>query len=270
MSLTYVIQQLNIYGGSAFLFLGIVGNGMNIFIFSIVRNYRRTPCTFYFLIGAIHNIIYIIINLSNRILASASNINLSRDSILWCKLQAYTIAYFGLTSFTCSCLATIDQFFVTSRNVNLRRFSNIQLAYRLVIITMIIWCLHGIPAAVYFYVSPVTNQCSPYNPTYATYSGIYILIFLCGIPVFIMILFGSLTYRNMHLTRFLTEQRADRQLVRMILIQVFLVIISMIPYGCINVYSLITAHMTKSIDRLQKETLALTVFALISYFYYSV
>jgi len=250
--------------------LGVVGNGMDIFIFSSVRTYRKTPCTFYFLIGAIHNIIYIIINLPNRILASADNIDLSRNSTGWCKFQSFSIGYCGLTSVTCSCLATIDQFFATSRNVNVRLFSKIQLAHRLVIITIIIWFLHAIPTLVFSHVSPVTSRCSPSNAIYATYTPLYILILQCGIPVFVMIVFGFLTYRNMHLTRFLAEQHADRQLVRMILIQVFLVVISMTPYGCITAYNLITAQITKDVVRLEKENLALNVFALVSYFYYIV
>jgi hypothetical protein len=37
MSLLYISQQLAIYGGLVLLITGIVGNGMNIFIFSSVR-----------------------------------------------------------------------------------------------------------------------------------------------------------------------------------------------------------------------------------------
>ena len=57
-----------------------------------------------------------------------------------------------------------------------------------------------------------------------------------------MCVFGCLTYRNIRQTRALAEQHADRQLVKMIFIEVVLVVISVIPYGIIGIYGLATAE----------------------------
>jgi hypothetical protein len=85
-----------------------------------------------------------------------------------------------------------------------------------------------------------------------------------------MVMFGYLTYRNIHLTRGLAEQQADRQLVRMVLIQVLLVVVSILPYGIYSAYSLVTSGMTKGTDQLQREYFATTVISLVPYFYYAV
>jgi hypothetical protein len=55
MSLAYINQQLIIYGGSFFLLMDLIGNGMNILSFSTVHTYRIIPCSFYFLVASIDN-----------------------------------------------------------------------------------------------------------------------------------------------------------------------------------------------------------------------
>jgi hypothetical protein len=270
MSLLYIGQQITIYFGFFLLVIGVVGNGINILVFSTVRTYRTNPCTFYFLIASIYNIAYIAIDLSSRIASAGYGVDLTRTSISWCKIREFSLVTPSLMTLSCSCLATIDQFFATSKSASLRRFSNIKWTYYIIIIITIIWYLHGIPVLVYYNISPVTMTCVNTNASYAIYALIYLLGLVCGIPVLVMVIFGYLTYRNIHLTRVLAEQQADRQLVRMILIQVVLVVISITPYGIFTAYGLITSGVSKDTDRLIIEIFALTIISLISYFYFTV
>jgi hypothetical protein len=143
MSLIYIGQQITIYGGYFFLLAGLVGNGVNVFVFSSVRTYRTTSCTFYFLVCSIDNIIYIMINLIYRIVTIGYGIDLTHTSIIWCKVRHFFTSTPPLISFTCSCLAVIDQFLVTSQSVYLRSCSNMKLAYRILFIMIIISCFHG-------------------------------------------------------------------------------------------------------------------------------
>jgi len=270
MSLLYIGEQLTIYCGLLLLMLGVVGNGINVLVFSSVRNYRTTPCTFYFLISSIYNIAYITIALISRIVATGFGMDLTRTSTSWCKIRPFFLPVLSLISLSCSCLATIDQFFVTSQNANLRRFSNIKWSHRIVIIVMIIWFLHGIPFLLFYNISPITATCVITNIIFDVYFTIYLLVPLCVVPVSVTILFGYLAYRNIHLTRALAEQQADRQLLRMALIQVVLIFISAVPFGINNIYSLITSGVNKDANRLMNESFALTIFILLSYFYYAV
>jgi hypothetical protein len=265
MSLSYIGGQLTIYVGSVILVAGILSNVTNIFIFSSLRTYRRTASTFYFLIGSIHNLVYIGINLTSRIVSLGSGFDLTRTSKAWCKARYFFISTLSVVSFTCSCLATIDQFLATSQSAYLRRYSKIELAHRIVLIVIVVWYLQGIPSILFFNISPIINICVYTNSGFAVYVTIYLLVLLCVIPVLVMAIFGCLTYRNIRLTIALAEQHADRQLTRMILIQVVLVLISVTPYGINNVYGLITAGVAKDTNRQLKESFASTVVALISY-----
>jgi hypothetical protein len=270
MSLSYIGRQLNIYVGSFFLLTGLVGNRMNIFIFSSVRSYRTTPCTFYFLIGSIVNFIYIIINLIIRIVSAGFGIDLVRTSLIWCRIRAFIIGSLSPISFTCSCLATIDQFLITSQNVSLRDYSSIKSAQRIVIIIIIIWCLHGIPVFLFYNIPPFTYGCASTNRVYAGYVPIFVSVVICAIPVFIIIVFGYLTYLNIRLTRGLIERHTDRQVTKMTLIQAILVVISMSPSGIYDTYLYITTTVVKDVDRKMKEIFINILLVLISYFFYIV
>jgi len=270
MSLLYIGEQITIYGGLFILIIGVVGNGINVLVFSTVGNYRRTPCTFYFLIASIFNIAYITIDLPSRIVTVGYGIDLTQTSTSWCKIREFCIVTPPLITLTCSCLATIDQYFATSQSAYLRRFSNIKWAHRITIIVIIIWCLHGIPILVFYNISPSTTACVNTNSSYAIYGPIYLLGLICGIPVVVMVLFGYLAYRNIHLTRVLAEQQADRQLTRMILIQVLLLVICIVPYSINNAYELITSGVSKGTNRLIIELFILTIFSLVAYFYFGV
>jgi len=270
MSLICIGQQFTIYAGFVLLLAGLVGNSINIFIFSSVRIYRTTPSTFYILIGSIDNIFYIIINLPTRILSEGYGIDPTMSSTIWCKARNYFIGVLSLISFSCSCLATIDQFFVTSHNAYLRRCSKLQFAHRIIFIMIIIWCLHGIPTILYFNISPITNICEPTNQIYRSYTVIYILGLLFAIPIIIMVVFGWMTYLNIRHTIGVASQRADRQLTRMILMQVILVVISIFPYGILIFYQTITINTVKDQNRQLEENLVLIFLSMISYLIYVV
>ncbi|CAF1235915.1 unnamed protein product [Adineta steineri] len=241
---------------------------MNILIFLSVRSYRKTPSTFYFLIISITNIIYILINLISRIVSTGFLIDLTRTSIIWCKARLSLIGVFGLISFTCSSLATIDQFFATSPNVQLRRCSNIKWTYRIVLLTILLCILHAIPCFIYLDISPITKTCLVTNNAYNFYLSLYSLSLISTFPVIIMSIFGYLTYRHINLRRILIRQSADRQITRMTLIQVILVITTITPYGIQITYNLITTGIYKDTDRIIKESFSLTIISLLTYVYF--
>jgi hypothetical protein len=270
MSLSSIGQYITIYVGFFIVIIGVVGNGINIFIFSSVHNYRTTPCTFYFLIASIYNIGYITINLISRIVIAGYEIDLTRTSISWCKIRQFFIHTLVLLTLSCSCLATIDQFFVTSRSANHRRFSNIKWAHRIVIIVSIFWCLYGIPYLVLYNISPVTTTCVTVNTLFANYVPVNLILLLFVVPIVVMVSFGYLTYRNIHLTRGLANQHADRQLIRMTLIQVVLVVICYGPYGISTAYSVITLGISQDANQAMIESFVGTIIILLSYIYYSV
>ena len=130
MYLQDISQQLTIYVGICLFIAGIIGNGINIWIFIGKRSYRTTPCTFYFLIESIYNILIVCISLSDRILNIGFDVDIKHESNLWCKIRQFSLAVLSPLSITCSCLAMIDQFLVTSRSQSLRNCSQMKWTYR--------------------------------------------------------------------------------------------------------------------------------------------
>jgi hypothetical protein len=131
-----------------------------------MRTYRTVPCTFYFLVGSIDNLVYLSMILTTRILSVGYNDDLTHTSIIWCKIRHFFIDSLSLIILTCSSLTTSDQYLITSQNVNLRRYSNIKSVHRIVFIFIIIWCLHAIPAAVFREILPVSKTCVNANVQY--------------------------------------------------------------------------------------------------------
>mgnify|MGYP001099445386 FL=1 len=268
MSLTYIGEQITLYTGSILFIAGIFGNGMNILIFSTVRNYRTIPTTFYFLSGSITNILYLLLLLTTRIVTAANGIDLTRTSLAWCKTRPFFVGFLAPLCFTCSCLATIDQFFVTSQHVNIRRLSNIKWAHRVLIISIIFWSIHGLFGPIFYEITSV--RCTSTNAIYAEYAVVYVVVVVCAIPICVIGLFGWLTYRNIRRAIILAEQHVDQELSQMILFQMILIFVSIGPYGVNSAYRLITSGVKKSLDQQVKEAFITTIVTLISYLYYVV
>lgn len=119
MSLVYISQQITIYGGFFLLVTGLIGNSINVLVFLTVRTYSTTPCSFYFLVVSIDNIVFLTINLIPRILITGYGIDLTRTSLVWCKARNYFLGALSLISFAIVYLPSIDQFLVTSRSAYL-------------------------------------------------------------------------------------------------------------------------------------------------------
>ncbi|CAF0870027.1 unnamed protein product [Adineta steineri] len=270
LSLIYLGQQFTIYGSLVFLLMGVFGNSMNILVFSSVRTYRTNPCSFYFLVGSIFDNLYLLINLTTRLVSTISGVDSTTTSLIWCKIRQFCIVTPSVITLSCSSLATIDQFLVTSKHARLRRCSSIKSAHWIVFIVIIFWCLHGIPCLVTSNIvgDDSNKDCTITNATYSVYIPIFIFLFLCTIPMFIMILFGCLAYRNIQQTTHLAEQHVDRQLMRMVLTQVVLVVVSNTPFGAVTAYDLITAGINKDLNRQLKEYFAICILILVSYSYY--
>lgn len=193
MSLLNIGQQLTMYVGIFLVVVGIVGNGINILVFSSVKTYRANPITFYFLIVLVFNLMYILINLITRIIMLSFGIDLTASSLAFCKLRPFFLSTFGLITLTCCSLATINQFFLTSRSVHLRSLNNMKWTYRLVVIVFIVWCLHGIPFLIFYDIATTAQLCFNTNAAFNIYfPAVYILTLNCRIPVIIMTAFAYL------------------------------------------------------------------------------
>ncbi|UJR38062.1 hypothetical protein I4U23_030743 [Adineta vaga] len=236
--MTAVSKYMTICLGIPFLIAGLLGACLNIIVFLSLKTFRQSSCAFFLTIMSFVNIGQLLTGLLSRILISGFNINLTETSLAYCKFRNYCLQVCTLTSYTCMCLATIDQFLATSLRPRWQQYLTIRKAYLLCILFFVIWLLHGIPTLIYYNLdkSPVSGRmiCVITNSVYDLYITDVYLIILTGIlPVTITIVFGSLAYRNVRQIPYrtipLVRRELDKQLTSMVLVQVVHNIFTIVP-----------------------------------------
>ncbi|CAF3636128.1 unnamed protein product [Rotaria socialis] len=245
-----------IYFGSFSIIVGLFGTVMQAFILMADRYYRQTPCTFYFIVAAIHEFGIFTTAYGQLVASALIRTDLGQLSIVWCKLRYFFITSCCAMSSSCLCMATIDQFFITSQNARIRQLSSIKNAYRVCLSFAIIWWLQGTLWIYSQNISPITGVCVRRSYNFAFYGIFFSCVVLCGLPCLIMTIFGLLAYRNIGKTIFLSRLGIDRQLVIVVFIQVVLTLVGLAPYGINRVFLLITLNFQKTADEEVKETLA--------------
>jgi hypothetical protein len=186
------------------------------------------------------NIGQLITGLLSRIMISGFGIDWTHTSAFYCKFRLYTIQGCGLVSVACMCLATIDQYLATCSGPRWQQWSNNKTACHLCAISVVVVSLlHGIPFLIYYTlsVSLTTGQptCAASNAIFVQYfTYFYQLVLLSSLPIFITVLFGLLAYRNVQQLAYrtipLVRRELDKQLTRMVLIEVVFNFFAVVPY----------------------------------------
>ncbi|CAF3701551.1 unnamed protein product [Adineta steineri] len=241
--LTVIGQEIVRYCGTSTFAVGILGGVLNTLEFLSLRTFRESSCAFYLTIMAFSNIGCLGFSFSPLIMVALINTDVSNTSLFYCKFRrCMSQAFLGI-SMTCLCLATIDQYFATCAYPRWQRLCNIKLAHRLVIITALIWILHGIPYLGYFnlVLSSTTNTttCTSTSSTFNYYRNYIFTIGIIGyLPIVIAGLFSLLAYRNIQQLAYrivpLIRRDLDKQLTTMVLMQVLVCVFTLTPYTTIN------------------------------------
>ncbi|CAF3476929.1 unnamed protein product, partial [Rotaria sp. Silwood2] len=168
------------------------------------------------------------------------------NSIFICKLRFYTLHCANLVSLTCLCLATLDQYLISSPKVYWRQWSPTQRRAKQIIAAVVCFIsLHGLPIIIYYDVD-IIGQCIITSHTYAYYYVLVILIFLFSIaPIVFLSIFGVLIFiqlRNMKRIRMTQKNyhgsmNVNQQTSRMLFLICIALILSSMPYGIDNIYN---------------------------------
>jgi hypothetical protein len=246
-SLNSISQQINIYFGVTILVAGVIGGLLNVVIFLSLRTFRESPCGFYLIIMSIVNIGQLFTGLLSRVMLSGFGIDWTQNSLFYCKTRLLIFQLCTLISYTCLCLATIDQYFATCSHPRWQEWSNFKLARRLITGTTLLWILHAIPYAIFFdHVHSPTTQavsCVTTNGVFIQYRAYFVGLILIGwLPVVISVFFGILAYQNVKQLTYrtvpLVRRELDKQLTTMVLVQVVVNFFSNIPFVIMNAVTL--------------------------------
>jgi hypothetical protein len=276
--LTTVSQEIVTYMGMPTIVLGVLGNLLNILVFLSLKTFRQSSCAFYLIVMSSVNIGQLLLSELSRVMITGFNIDWTQTSLFYCKFRVFAIQVCAFTSFTCMCLATIDQFLATCVRVYWQQWSNIKLAQRLIVISIIFWIIYNIPYLIFYQqnVSPMTGKisCGTTNMILRQYNTYMNNIILTGtLPIFIPVLFGSLAFRNIRQIAYrtvpLVRRELDKQLTNMVLTQVVFSFFFVAPYVISTVFPLAT-NINSDPFRSAQFTAVLLITACFYYLYFAV
>ena len=236
--------DIPMYFGLCISILGILGNLLNILVFTTLKSFRETTCAVYLIVTSIYNLgqslsVFFIILMNSFKLFSLT-------STIFCKIRFSGPQYFTLVSQTCMCLAAIDQFLSRTRY---RNWSSIRSAYYHIAFSCILWFIHSIVTFIFYDFDG--TLCIITNIHFLKYFTYFYLPILLGfLPLIIISVFTLLaiykhmtnTDRPIDIVRF----SRDRQLTAMVFIHDLIMIITLIPFVSSFVYSLANSNAVRN------------------------
>ncbi|CAF1227478.1 unnamed protein product [Rotaria sp. Silwood1] len=214
---------------SLFIF-GVIGHTLSIYVFTR-RQFRSNPCTRYFLASTIFGCAVVYLTIPLRLLQTVYNVDVFIYSHLGCRILSYIFNCFRILPSWFIALASIDRFLCSSTIATLRRWSNIRIASRTILLTIL---LNGLiyshmPFNYTIFVSP--RSCAIATSSYQAFYSIWNLICFAWIPTICMLIFGLLTIRHVRQGKKRVaaqntqnngqrnQKKIDRQLIQMLIIQ---------------------------------------------------
>jgi hypothetical protein len=165
-------------------------------------------------------------------------IDWTQISVFYCKFRTFALQVTTLVSFTCICLATIDQYLATCTRRRWQQWSNIKIARRVMIITILIAFIEQIPCLIFYDLikSPGTNisTCITTSDSFVQFNA-YVNYLIIGniIPYLITFSFGLMAYHNIkeiaYRTVPLVRRELDKQLTNMVLLQIVYAFLANVP-----------------------------------------
>jgi hypothetical protein len=260
--LTTIQTQLNLYGYPIFLILGNIGN---IFITILFGRQLKNACSIYLFSLAITNDMYLTISCLVQIFPLYYG-DETIGKIALCKIRIYLSHVVGQMAKTLLVLACIDRFLITNDRANLRALSTPKRARYIILFSFIFWFIFAIHLLIL--VTIVKGQCGEFGIYLAIYN-FYRIIVSGLIPPILSGIFGYLTYHNMTKRRVrvqpvlsnttdanIATQRRDRNLLIIVISEVFVYVVTAAPYSVLLLEMIITQYAipNKSVQHLQIES----------------
>jgi hypothetical protein len=227
----------------------------------------------------------ILIIIPVRIVSDGYNIDLANYNIVICKIEMYTFNSIRTISCWLIVLACIDRYFNSSPNAHIRQFSCLKtakLGIIIISITMLILYSHMI---IYYDIYDTFDQfgnivpkCYDKKGIYHTFRSFWYMTLYSICPSLLMFIFGILTLYNLRQQRRVSHRvvkinlnirRSDTQLLRMLIGQVVVIMISTFPFTIYQLYVSFTLNSSKNTFELALENLFSDIARVMTYFAHS-
>ncbi|UJR17436.1 hypothetical protein I4U23_004331 [Adineta vaga] len=272
--LQHVQKYLYQYGGLIIVVLGFISCVFRWIVFK-KKTLRKNPCSIYMTAFQIFNFAHIIIIILPSTLLIGYDIATITSTLGLCRFTSYMAFVLDILSPSCLILASIDRLLVTSPHALTRQRSTCRLAFISLICISLLWFLSHSHALILMHLielGPNTVICYSQTQIYLIVINYYIFVKNIIIPLILASL-GILTIRNVRKIRqnvvavdasrvgtgnhrgIQSVYSKDRQLVRILLIDIGIYVICTYPLTGTNLYLQITQYNTKNFDRQQADIL---------------
>ncbi|CAF4015700.1 unnamed protein product [Adineta steineri] len=285
-------MQINRHAVTILIIFGTVGNILNICVLT-ENTLRKIPCAIYLCWSSVSALVFIWSGLLTRVL-QGYNVNWPNQNPYMCKIRLFLLSVSWAMAAWALVGASMDRFLCSNHSAVYRGWSTCRTAKRYLIgiltffvllFAQVFYCFEAsvpnVPVACYGRDLP----CRIFNDWIS-------IAFDIVIPSIFLAVFGTLTIRNarprvVH-PRISSIQVAiasninnnnnnntapsrnnDRNLTRMLLIQVCIVFVLDLPFGVYRAYASLTANVSKSTYRTAIENLTYAVVILLVYFTHS-
>ena len=268
----------------AIFIIGNFSNIANIFVF-LQKDLRMNACSWYFIAVSIGHLIFFYFGCLTRFITVWTTFDLTRTSMVFCKLRAYFLAAGLLTSRYFLCLISIDRWMISSNHTWLRKLSSLKVAKWMIIGGAIVWFAFSLCMPIWYRVEGDRGCVGASDTAFPLFYAVYNLVTILG-PLFIMIVFDALilfNIRQLPRSRVVVHSRAptttrpalkhrrkDLQLIKLCLIQGAVYVLLTSLYAYTGTYSFVTRHMIKTQERTIIDGFISTVGINLMYLYMAV
>ncbi|CAF1080573.1 unnamed protein product [Adineta steineri] len=234
--------QYSIYTGCMIFSFGVIGNVLNLLVFTQLKLFRTNRCAFYITIESISNLIYQFLSISVTILTTIYGDDATGRSLIWCKLRYILAQICALTTLYMICFSAVDQFFSTNYRFNLRQMCTLKLGRYTSFIFICCVIIHSIVLGSSYDIQP-TFGCVLSNYVWIQYSTYFFYPVLNGLlPIVIASSFSILAYHNVrHIIRRqlpIVRRKLDKQITAMVLMRVIAFVCLVLPYITYRIYAI--------------------------------
>ena len=278
-SLAQAQKNIFKFGGPILMVIGMASCTMSLMVF-LRKNLRKSSCSIYLVAYNSSNLLLICTTLFFSILATGYNIDPGLYNLHFCRFRMYAIFLFDILGPTYLILASIDRILFTSPNARTRQRSTPRLACICVAISTVLWSLAHVHSLVLSEITepaPDYIRCYLQIGPYVAVMGYYLLIFKGILVPLLMIILGLWAVKNVRrlarvpptVSKRTTETTSvqsaharhskDRQLLKMLLIDISLYIFFNMMMVVVLMYQQFDQTLTNNIVELWRQTLLLTV-----------
>ena len=276
--IVYLAQiQRNFYriGGPILMVIGAVSCVLNLMVFTR-KNLRKTPCSIYLVAFNASNFFFIFIIILLATLANGYNINPASYNSSFCRFRTYVTFVLEVLGPSYLILASVDRVLLTSPNALTRQRSTPRLAYTCIIIATVFWTLMHLHAAIVtdiVQIRPGVSLCFFQLGMHLTVMTYYSLIIKGILIPLLMLIFGLWSVKNVRGVRQITSvsvvsgfstaitrrthtnHSKDRQLLRILLMDITVYVIFNGMIAIVLMYRQINGNKSMTLVEMQIQSL---------------